>query len=578
MDFHEFIYYNKAIINAGVDSIKEELKHLVKNISTNYGFSGKLNKKNALIFLNDLQIALEQKLKEIVSKHSVYYWLILYRKVDPSLYYWVTDSISTAILTLNTLNLAIHKYGYFNFQDLDEIDKKDYTLGDYSDIKDLFAIFRISYEFYSTTSAFRRVNKGANLIIDSDYSYTTPASSQLEDLMSFYDKRIEKYENIFDIFGAFNITYMDHSELENAIKSENEYPYIFFTSYSLSVNDKKIKTKLSFLSVKRMKETFHFWYKMNVTIKGLSVYEIFAFLCAISLFVLNKYKDGNENRNIFNRMIESSCTIHPIQEFSASLYENFVSILIDTFDIHEYSLKTTFENKIKVVGKLLNIFGSSKDASIVLRNRSPLLTIIDEYIIIDWLRVPYIFRDWADEFGESEKTLVGSISGSLFQEELRRFLINELPHSVKLWPSKSSKLKIDQSQVGEIDIGLIKENVLFFIEAKIKLINSSYIIGSSDKENSLWSNAKKWINQVDECAHKLVKGALTEDHQSIPEYIEYIIPLVCTPIVMFIKKEDSNFFLTDEFPRICTPVELVSFIKDFDLSFVNEDILINIKS
>jgi len=572
MDFKTFLSINNKIVTIGVENSLNEIKSLTRKICERHGFIGKLSKDKSVVFIKELQPGIENHLKEIISKHSVIYWLKLFRKVPPGLYYGITESISTTLFILKTFNLAIHKYGKQKIITKEIIYKKEYSFADYSDIKDLFDAYRSSYEFYSTTSAFRRINKGARLVIESDYTYLTPATSDLEEMMYLYDVRSEQYCNIFDTNGSFYIETLDKVRLREALNNKDHLPLIIFSYYFLSHTNDKIDIKLSYLSLKNLKKTFSLWYKMNIVIKGLTIFEILAFLGALTTYVWKDWKDPRDFKKTLNSMLNEGFTEHSINDFYKEFYENYENILVNVFD-----LQIIPECTSPKIEKLIELFSSNSNISLTTRNPSPLIVFVDNKVIIDWVQIPQIFRYWTDELNESEKSAIGSISGNFFQEELRQFLIENL-YEFNFESLKRSKLFIEDKPVGEIDIGLIIGNILFLIEAKIKMLNTSYITGESKKETVLWQHAQESLKQVDNTAKCLANGALNEKGKGLPLNVKYIIPLVCTPLVMFIKQKDAHYFLTNGIPRICTPQELILFIKNFNKLNINEKIVVSINS
>ena len=467
--------------------------------------------------------------------------------------------------------MAIAKYGSKNSVDVDVISNQTEDSGtcnitiNYQVFKELTHIVKLAKEYYIITAAFRRLNKGARLIFDNNKNYSTLASDTRESMMNLYDTRILKFGNIFDIFGEFQIYETKDRILE--FQSVESYPILTFSVCCYLEKLNKITIEPFWLSIPKVKNTFVFWEKCGITINGMSVTDVVIFLTSLAYVAqgFDKHYPAYYLNEHIKSLKEVGFTIHNRINFMARL------ILVANRIQNEYfpSKKITLQQSIQFINRFISVYTKKNQINLFSRNKSPFIYVYFKLLIIDWLQIVGIFRDWIDsvsELGTPKKSEIGSMRGILFEQELRNYLEKELAGIVTFWPKGTSMIIGKNGAKHQIDIGLIKDNTFFLIEAKIKLINSDYITGEKTKEDYLWRKAKEWLNQVDSCATIINRRTKSEYNQTLPKEIKYIVPIVCTPIVFFIREIDKKYFLTDSIPRICTPRELVEIIKTFNVA------------
>lgn len=182
----------------------------------------------------------EAALADLLSSHSVYYWLHLSRRVAP----WPIDGLSahTGYLARRILHLAICKYGKPATAEAVEgefevVDGKSCLreVG-YFDSVAIYSAEYLAYEYWHATARYRVVCKGGTLKQGSrDYSTTTP--DYLTRLIDLTDARASK-DSMFGVVGA--VPFDDGAPEDSIILpllNVGREPYPLDCFFSLPVRD-----------------------------------------------------------------------------------------------------------------------------------------------------------------------------------------------------------------------------------------------------------------------------------------------------------------------------------------------------
>lgn len=192
----------------------------------------------------------------------------------------------------------------------------------------------------------------------------------------------------------------------------------------------------------------------------------------------------------------------------------------------------------------------------------PIFIRYGEWIIVNWYNIECCLLHWTDELNVSQSRQIGSMRGSCFQEEVRRILQNGCSNSqFIIWPKKSECLYVDGKEVCEVDICVKKKNALYVIECKHILSKSKYKAGTKEGVAYYNKRARDWLSSVDETARLVAEGAALKDGTVLcNDEIEYVVPLVCTPMPIYTKSSERYYFATENIPRVLTPRELLNVI------------------
>jgi len=186
---------------------------------------------------------LEAELREQLSRHSVAYWIHLYRRIKPVLSWkhddktdfmtvgWVRGLVETAISKFARLETVgdvapsteipnsrilgghfrrdLRKFYRKKLKNPDlkiHLSESQYVLTKFSS-KDYIGIYLcegLAYEYWRATALLRALGKGARIRFDpnNDYVHAYIADGELEQLILSYDSRIDEFSEFATIAGA----------------------------------------------------------------------------------------------------------------------------------------------------------------------------------------------------------------------------------------------------------------------------------------------------------------------------------------------------------------------------------------
>jgi hypothetical protein len=220
-----------------------------------------------------------------------------------------------------------------------------------------------------------------------------------------------------------------------------------------------------------------------------------------------------------------------------------------------------------LVRQFLDEFGRRQSLDVHYGFSSPLVIDSGSVELIDWLAAMLSIRSWIGELTTSERTKIGSIRGILFERRLRAYLEHQSGGDLTFWPPRERpRSESERLRRRDVDLAVIVDDVMFLVECKVKIGTESSVAMTNALERgeswqcALWNSARKWLRQVDETAIAIAAGRATTDGHTLPAAIRFVVPLVCSPIVAYIRQSDPHYFLTPKIPRVCTPRELVELL------------------
>ena len=229
LEYHQLVFEN-MISKIGLDNFFERVKEKGNNILKN--FFSLLNPpsvyptEQSIDILISFKKIIEENLKEIISKHNIYYWIHLYRRIGiPSIDYFDKYYLSDLITIREMMEATFLKYGLYDSKSYsndiikgNNIDKKEVMSGEYVNIlkildqpyeetangifikkfsiDDYIEIFSIEWLiniYVSITGSIRRLYKKGLLIVDENLNYHVENDEETEKLIESYDERNEQY-------------------------------------------------------------------------------------------------------------------------------------------------------------------------------------------------------------------------------------------------------------------------------------------------------------------------------------------------------------------------------------------------
>ncbi len=559
-----------------------------------YDDSESLEFDDAVNAIRDIQNMIEDKMCQMISRKGIYYWFHLYRRIAPKETFG--EDPQTLILYRNILECAFLKYGKINCgneivmskpghlinsseiasghfkkalintganKKMFDEKKEGIFLGkyDYNDALEIYQLERLAFEYWHTTVCYRRLNKGGKLIINRT-GYFVLNDPEADRLIGIYDKRGTK----FDDFSSSSGVLLNHKLLEankgislvpqynsNEI-SEIDYPQQqLFLSRFLHDGDKEIIYNFVWVPF-----NFDYYYVANEFYSEEFLktfgYRIEAFVQTLySLIQSEVYFCLTDDRPVGRELLKRA-----YRRFSSidKLVDNL--IFISTHDkitsLSDYKL--TKEDALSVLKNLS--YNRTYRNNISLNTIGPRCLIfpsVDNGINVDYASVIFILRTMMHFLKPTEDK-----KGHLFEDVVIERLKTV---GVPMWLNKK-KLYGNDNTSREIDISFIIGDILFIAELKANVQSITYIEGN---KATLQHRQKKNLEGIHQVEDK-VKWLLNHNKGRnffINENINYITSILVTPFTEYIWSSESDLWIDDEIPRVCTVSECCLLPKVIDI-------------
>ncbi|MFA6084289.1 hypothetical protein [Mucilaginibacter sp.] len=546
-------------------------------------------------YLQDFKSFIEGKMKTIVEKYSIYYWLHVTRRVAPNT---LGDDHrpETIMVCRNIIVAAIQKYGLmkkcdhislstdievddvFNglfMQPKFETEKQRFlelpsqlvlTKFDEQNLLEYYELEILAYELWLTGSKSRITAKGANLVVDhkNDKILLDDRSRELESLIENYDSRSNSMTasatgTVFKIpessgKGLILLTQIIADRTKEGYSDPiTELLGLEFIdggipNFGFNVFD--IKTYLS--AHLEFANDFH-------TRWGAKLEYVIALITDIGSTLNVEIINDKDLVTAANLMFKSYRIYH-LAEYMNGIKENWA------VTTQYLNMAIPYDNT--EIEKAFNFLTLSEvnRREIFLDNFGPLRVFIPAQDVKD------IFVD---------HSIIGNVLYNLFYSlplKERNFkgelLENALKYQKSYLPTTESKGLDGTSK--QVDFSVAKGDILILIECKA-VARSFGIFGGQTKalQHRLKNVIHKGLNDVDE----KVKWFLT--HQEGTNYnishFKYILGVTVSPFTEFMPSWDDQYWLNDKLPRVLTIGEFEKFI-DTDLKITVTKNLILIKS
>ncbi|PWU02584.1 MAG: hypothetical protein C5B52_05015 [Bacteroidetes bacterium] len=187
----------------------------------------------------------------------------------------------------------------------------------------------------------------------------------------------------------------------------------------------------------------------------------------------------------------------------------------------------------------------------------PFLFRADDKLLIDMAMIPAFFSSLANALELSSAGL--EKKGFIFENQVRDF-ISSNDKEIKVISSMERSFKENGIVVGEADVVVQKEDTAFLIECKSHRAKSTDQSFSFNHARQRLRSLEEWAGQAHRTAAYLATHPSGKNHV-VPGDIKWIIPIVCTPMIEYVWKDDKNLFLIkDELPINMTTNEISEFI------------------
>jgi hypothetical protein len=519
--------------------------------------------EGAKVLQNHLTL-LEENIRLIASNRSRYFWFFWAKCIVPhpgSSQEFIERRGSLDRITFHT---AILKYGLPGIDDLvldhhganSRFDPQR-TTG--QDAIQLLQLHALSLEYAAMAACLRSLWKGEGLQITDRKVQVWFEDDISWELIRSYDVRQDAYGGLLGNFGSTALSRAEPMSdnnrsllvpVPNFTRKRGEFflpwekpdklPYAlpspYIPNYVLAkIGIESYLTKLNLFASEIEREY------------GVTPAQIVAFLYTLSTCNLDRIKESIRYRYyLFQRghaVIDSQMFISNV---SAAYPSVFKSLFGKSDGAGAYPVVETLSRRLT--------YDDTDFSQLSLwdqRYIKPLI-VIGENLIVDFSAIPFILPFFVERL-KSQGGEIGNIKGRSFEDELMSFLRNNLG-DVKFWKCGQT-IKTDKG-TREIDAAVIYNSLLIIIECKARSVSRMLDRGLPDAVAGR-------VRVMDHDLEKLemISRYLSDNPAQLDPEISHVMSLVCTPSPEYIPSPDPRYWLTDKIPRVCTPTEIVNYLK-----------------
>lgn len=521
-----------------------------------------LSGKDAAVALHDYIRELEEAMKPLVATHNRFFWLQLARR-------WPSDPIAdstpwTTNLYRRIFHLAVLKHGATGKPDEmiqipgDGATTVMPTSITTEDVVALGAVEYLAYELNHAASAFRRVGKGAELrVIDGDLRAI--ADEELQALMRMLDDRVSRYGTIAGAYGA-----AVHSDLPT--DGPEDVPLMAFDLMVNAVAEPG-ESLSSFANLRfeqppnfiphpimldEARETLGRFEGEMTDMMGVSPDALLGTIHGLSIHTLTAMR---KEPRIAGQLFTSAY-------LPMSWGEHYDGVCKNIGDWVQHWWRSKRGEEIGH-GDATELARQAFDAltytpadidEIDLWTRTPLrLVIADEQrALFDFEAIAEVLAGLFERVGFIPGD-PGAIKGTAFEDEVNRVAADN-----GFVPWRTGVVKASDGKEREIDASFTVGSTLFLVECKAFSQNPRIELGDFAALQNRWSTLKeKYLKQA-RTLRDFVRDHREDDRIGVPDGVGTFEYALCTPGVEWIPNRDSELWLSDDVPRICTPTELMN--------------------
>lgn len=535
---------------------------------------------------------IEIKLKEILEKHSISFWIQMYRRIGLGIVSdlnRLTDEITLYQLREIT-ELAILKFSKLNDEDIqntNEISDKDVLGGlfkqyyhelleeKYDDIYrqtlaknhqvitdfheqdyiDIYIVERFAHEYWWSTAVMRSIGKGSSIYLDSFGIVQEKRTNELEMLLRSYDNRIKDEAfttsnigiSFFQGSNNFQMPCPQYNYKNHTMKKVDIFYRMFNCNFELDltpnfywamINTNEYIETYKFLDEKLKK-------KYNFTVSQIAIY--------LTLLHLNSFTNTfnlQEKKlkliphlNLYQRAYLFINNIQDINESILTLYEGFKTKL---------NIKDVIFNNevVNIISDYLTLDSNKKQGYIALWSGGPKYTFIKSngIFLVDFVSSAKILQNLF--FGIK----VDNEKGTIFEENFRNYVKE---NNLNLLDYR--KIENFNSEEREIDLAIRVNNVLFLIECRAIEKPLDFEIGKIKTIQKRKKEIDSKISQVLSLSDFIMKNKKGKNYDL--SWAEEVVPIVVTPFIEWIDSFEERYWITKDTPRVLNPEETISLIK-----------------
>ncbi|CAH1590498.1 conserved hypothetical protein [Vibrio owensii] len=590
--------YHEELKKCAIEFPKEYRNRVLFSIEEQFNVSSLDEKYN---ILKRTLIEIESELKRVVSKHSVFYWLHVYRRIAPYLADDLGNNTSeeTVIVVRGYLEQAIYKYGSLKKSDdysvstevefsdilggyLLNIMKKNLTkeevkryadllsksnqlvLTEFSEatIFDIYYLEGIAYQYWYVLAKMRALGKGIDATITSDGYINENRSDEQDLLITSFDKR--NVDNSASFGMTTNVGTLVKSELgetNNTIFCALLNPLRYKIS-DLGINPNGYDFSPNFLpffvNVDLFYDSHKYLEKKFKRKFGFGLLELCQIIFVLSHIAISRTdhkthkqdsRKGNEWLKIYSKL-QRGYHVYPLS------YEELLGLISDC--VREYKedgvIKTS--NVESDLNDILNfiILDESKQNNLGVWSNGPkpILSECDGMYIFDYSSIYYFLNNIF--FGLRHYDSANK-KGFEFEDSLCDLAKNN-GFNVIL---NSDVVKTD-TQKREVDVGIRIEDKLYLFECKCFERPLDFDIGEPRTINHRIQELDKKLDQADTLRDFIIKNPIGNNYDF--SWAKEVHSYVVSSYTEWIWSHDQRLWNScQNVPRILSAYEVISLLK-----------------
>jgi len=530
---------------------------------------------------------IEGRISEVVSRHHVYYWLHLYRRLAPE--NWV-DNVSpvTVALTRDILECAFFKYGRLEIgEDLligDPVDVSAIMSGEYVRILEkhtgksypigrtkpgvfignfsidhfleMLSLERLAVEYWHLTACLRRAYKDGELVIlPGGQEYHVENDPVTEKLMQSYDRRNASFNShatskgmpldyVFDLLKLGDGFVLVPSYNVGRVSAEELPMQVFWGLPAEMTGGGDFRPNFVWLPFD-LESFYERHVFLSVEFGDSWGFSLEAFVACIhaffSILMINGYKDLSYVYTLQQRAYSHWTSIEGVVQSLSNAYNSRPASFLKGHILGEEEIRaflTAFSWSV------------SKRQQIDLSTRGPRPLVLPTWgngCLVDYVALSHILET-ATHFIDTNWTAKGSQFEDYVTSLLRK-------RGAVLWECQK-ELTAEDGSKNDVDVSFIFGNTVFVCELRSTGKSFAYEKGDSVALAFRREKIEEAINDSDDLARWLARHP-TGRNYSIPSEIAVVVSLAVFPTVEYIWSDNPALWMTNEIPRCCTPSELV---------------------
>lgn len=509
----------------------------------------------------------EGEIARIAGQHSRGYWMHVTRRLPPTPLCECSDW--TVLLYRRVLTLAVIKHGRpavlaeeFTTIETPAGRQQVPRVFDHDEVVETFALEYLAFEYTTATQAYRRVGKGARLLVREE-DFAAVAEEELEDLIQDLDRRVGEFGELTGKYGA-----LTDREFPLDVDAGEDTPLAVLATRPNTLRVDPSKAMISrgvilpgpsnFLAhpvvIDGYSETLSTLSSEVEQALGAPPDVLLGVLWALSMYLL-RFIERTPAVEVQLLKTGYLISMREDRDRLADTLSRWVGGLLEhlghTEQSHEQALAAT-EAGIDALS-----WSEQEIASISLWDRLPFNLILDAgaFRVIDYSALSALFADIFRQIG-----FLSGESGNIKAANFETAVVARAgAEGFEPW-KQTAELRHHDGEQREIDAGFVAGDVLYVVECKAYAQNPRIDRGDWTARLSRQEQLLCYLEQARTLA-EFISAERSGSNYELHDQVARVEHLLCTPGVEFIWSSEERLWLTEEIPRICSVAELMIVLK-----------------